>query len=69
MDVKLRGQKSAEARKKNAARRRQRINERFNEIYSQTIEGIRPDYDALIRHLANEFCVSKTTVKNALKNG
>ena len=54
-------------RKSNTLHRFNIIHKRFDEYYSRTIEGIRLDYDSIIKKVSEDFGYTERTVKNILK--
>lgn len=58
---------ASEKRKINTQKRYQIIRDKFDQVYSQTVDGIRLDYDGVIRKVAEVSGYSEFMVKKILK--
>lgn len=56
-----------EKRKENTQKRYAVVKQKVNELYSQTLHGIRLDYDGVIKKVAEDYGYSERTLKNILK--
>lgn len=58
---------AAQKRKDNTVYRYKLIRNKFSELYSLRVEGMRPNYDDVIGRVSETFGISICTVKRALK--
>jgi hypothetical protein len=56
-----------ETRRNNTAARHTIIKNRVNEIYGQTVSGMRLNFDDVIIKVASDMALSPRTIKNILK--
>lgn len=61
-------QKGLETRSKNARKRHENLKAKVNELYSQTIDGLRLDIDGIIEKVAKDNGYSPRRVKEILKS-
>jgi AraC-like DNA-binding protein len=56
-----------DTRRRNTSRRHEIVRSKVNEYYTMRIAGMRPDFDSVIKKVADEVGYAERTVKDILK--